>query len=155
DDAVQHAWLLLATKLLTTLRGRSFGEYVAARRATVYNACLQVRAAEWRHRKRALGSLDEPPAESDGPTLPAPAAELQAAEAVMQREEARRDAAELLRRLPVALQTLPPGQRAAVRRAIAGYDGAEIAAELGIGTDAVEQRRARGLRTLRRELAAA
>jgi RNA polymerase sigma factor (sigma-70 family) len=150
EDAVQEAFLRV-NAMAANFRGSSLGEFRAALRTAVSNACMDFGRPVLRHATHAGGSLDEPATEDEvgGSRYDAVIGRLSVASAARSEEV---EEAESLVRWGIA-QIDNDGYREALELTyLDQLSGEEIAERLQITEANVYQRRRRGLQKLEKIL---
>lgn len=146
DDATQEAFERVLA-MLESFRGETVGQYRKALRTTVVNACMDFCRRVLSREKRVGGSLDETLAIEDGEGVGRYDRLLaKIAEIVESNRAAARDELEAV---AGALEQIPnENMREVLRLTWAGHSSLEIAGQLGLTRDNVDQLRSRGTRRL-------
>jgi RNA polymerase sigma factor (sigma-70 family) len=151
DDAVQEAYLRVVA-MGQNFDGEALGQFRVAFKTCVYNACKDFGRREWRHTKRAAGSLDDQYEDSESsPYDGAIAKHSIAREELMSEAEAdEKRLAEMTNLVAWGIgQVKNDNYRAVLELTVLEpMPGDEIAARLDITLDNVYQRRRRGMTQL-------
>lgn len=148
EDALQHALMRIAARMIDTFRGTSMGEWVLATRRLVEFACIdtQRRATVRSRREQSFGRGHDD--DGDAPD----AAVYAAIEERRREDEALEDDDDALREgrefLDWAVPRLSAGGRAVIELDREGVPVQEIQRRLGVSRDVVYARRSRALKEL-------
>lgn len=151
EDAVGDVFVRIF-RMLRTLTGSTIGEYRAAMRTAVDYECRDFAIREMKREQRERGSIDEP-ASTDDPEGGGRRYDAEVARQSVERDLARAVGDELLATTRSEIDRLPnEDMKNVVRLTLIGLTTREIAAELALGENNVDQLRSRARKLMRPEV---